>query len=355
MIQTQAQLHDFLHRIKDETELAIDTEFKWTNTYYPKLCLLQIASKTAADCIDILAIKNLTPLFDKLYQKNMLWIAHAARNDIEVLYRYSKQLPSQVFDTQIAPDLLKNLRPEEANFGAQMSYQALTEILQGITLEKAYTRLDWTTRPLPAEAIEYALDDVRYLIKNYHQLKTKLESEQKLGWLMEEGQSLLDIHLYEVDVFRSWRRVKGFSRLPKQTHNIATQLASWREHHAINKNKPRKWILSDNDLINIALGKNGLSDKKQQEFENFLSQYPQLQDMICDVRQHTPPTAEEKAQKVILQKAIQGKANQYNLTMEIIANSKTLLRYIRGDQSVNFLSGWRFNLLKEELKKCKIV
>ncbi|CAC9436952.1 Ribonuclease D (EC 3.1.26.3) [uncultured Gammaproteobacteria bacterium] len=353
MIQTQTQLHDFLHRIKDETELAIDTEFKWTNTYYPKLCLLQIASETVADCIDILAIENLAPLFDKLYQKNMLWIAHAAHNDIEVLYRYSKQLPSQVFDTQIAPDLLKNLRPEGANFGAQMSYQTLTEILQSITLEKAYTRLDWTTRPLPEEAIEYALDDVRYLIKNYHQLKAQLNNEQKLNWLMEEGQSLLNIDLYEVDIFQSWQKVKGFSRLPKQMRHLAAQLAAWREYCAIDKDKPRRWILSDNDLINIVLGKDGLSDKKQQAFEYFLAKYPQSNEIIYDTRQHTPPTAEEKAQKAILQKAIQEKANQYNLTMEIIVNSKTLLRYIRGDQSVNFLSGWRFNLLKEELKNAK--
>ncbi|MBT5286949.1 MAG: ribonuclease D, partial [Candidatus Thioglobus sp.] len=159
MIQTPTQLRDFLHSIKDETELAIDTEFKRVNTYYPVLCLVQIATKKNTDCIDVLALDDLNPLFDKLYQDDCLWIVHSARQDIEALHYLSKQLPKQLFDTQIAASLV--------NYPAQISYQALTESLQNVHLEKAYTRLDWTIRPLPDEAIEYALDDVRYLLKNY--------------------------------------------------------------------------------------------------------------------------------------------------------------------------------------------
>ncbi|CAC9640258.1 ribonuclease D [bacterium endosymbiont of Bathymodiolus sp. 5 South] len=353
MIQTQAQLSDFLHNIENETELVIDTEFKRVNTYYPLLCLVQIATKRATDCIDVLAIKNLQPLFNKLYQQNCLWIVHSARQDIEALHCLSGRLPTQLFDTQIALDLLKDLRPEACNPSAQISYQSLTEILQGVRLEKAYTRLDWTTRPLPDGAIEYALDDVRYLIKNYHQLKIRLENEQKLEWLMEEGQSLLDVNLYEVDITQAWKRVKGISRLPKKLHNIGAQLCAWREHTAIDKNKPRKWILADDDLINIAMGKDNFNAKKQQSFESFLTQYPQRSDIKIDTQHHTPPTPAEKAQRVILQKVIQEKANQYNLTAEVIATSKILLRYIRGNQSVNFLSGWRYQILKEELENAK--
>lgn len=353
MIQTQAKLDSFLHSIKDETELAIDTEFKWVSTYYPQLCLLQIATKNMAQCIDILAIENLTPLFDKLYQPDVLWIAHAARNDIEVLYRYSKRLPARVFDTQIAPDLLKNLRPEDSNFGAQISYQALTEILQSVTLDKSYTRLDWTTRPLPDKAIEYALDDVTYLIKNYYQLKALLENEHKLDWQMQEGASMLDINLYETDIFQSWHRVKGFSRLPSRAHALGVQLAAWREHIAIDKNKPRRWIISDNDLIDIAMERQHLNGNKQQRFEDFLANNPN-QNQI-NTQQSTPPTPEEKTQKQCLQKLMQQKANQYNLSTEILSNSKSLLKYIRGDHSVIFMRGWRYHLLQKELEKCKTV
>jgi ribonuclease D len=248
---------------------------------------------------------------------------------------------------------LKNLHPEDCNFGAQISYQALTKMLQGVTLDKAYTRLDWSTRPLPDKAIEYALDDVTYLIKNYYQLKTLLENEQKMDWQMQEGVSLLAINLYKVDIFQVWNRIKGFSRLPKHTQTFAVQLAAWREYQAIDKNKPRKWIITDDDLIDIATGKRHLSENKQQQFDKFLLDNPD--EIEINAYKHIPPTAEEKAQKVILQKVIQEKANQYNLTTEMIASSKTLLKYIRGDQSVNFLSGWRYQILKEELKKCKIV
>lgn len=354
MITNNNELAKFLHRIKHATELAIDTEFKWVSTYYPQLCLLQIATKNVAECIDILAIEDLQPLFDKLYQPDVLWIAHAARNDIEVLYRYSKQLPTQVFDTQIAPDLLKDLRPEDSHFGGQISYQALTEILQGVILDKAYTRLDWTTRPLPEKAVEYALDDVRYLIKNYAQLKTLLENEQKLNWLMEEGHALLNIKLYEPNIFQVWHRLKGLSRLPKQKHTLAVQLSAWRERKAIDQNKPRRWVMTDDYLIDVAMGKQQLSDDKQQKFEDFLADNPHK--IAFDIPQYTPVTAKEKEQKLILQKLIQAKATQYNLTTEVIANSKTLLRYIRGDLSVNFLSGWRYHtIFKKELEKCKTV
>lgn len=353
MINTQAQLCDFLRSIKDETELAIDTEFKWVSTYYPILCLIQIATKNRADCIDVLSIKNLQPLFDRLYQKDCLWIAHAVRNDIEVLYRLSGQLPNQVFDTQIAVNLLNDLRPENSNPNTQMSYQMLTEVLQGVRLEKAHTRTDWTLRPLPDGAIEYALDDVRYLIKNYHQLKQRLEDEKKLHWLMEEGQSLLDVDLYETDITQAWKRVKGLLRLPKKAHTIGAQLCAWREATAQRKNKPRKWILSNDDLIKIAMKKSSLSADNQQAFEHFLTQYPQLCGIELDSKQHTPPTAQEKAQKIVLQKLIQERANQYNLNTEVITTSKTLLRYIRGDQSVNFLSGWRYQILKGEIENAK--
>ena len=353
MITNNQQLCAFLHRIKDETELAIDTEFKRVSSYYPLLCLVQIATKDIAECIDILAIKDLTPLFEKLYQQDCLWVVHSARQDIEAMYCLSQQLPKCLFDTQVAVDLLKNIRPENSNPSAQISYQALTEILQGVTLEKAYTRLDWTTRPLPEAAIEYALDDVRYLIKNYQQLKIRLKDEKKLAWLMEEGQSLLAIHLYDVDITQAWQRIKGFSRLPKHAHSVAVQLSAWREKIAINKNKPRKWILSDENLIDIALGKDNLNQQKQCDFSNFCLTHPQLSDIKINTRKYSPITAEEKAQKVILQKIIQEKANQYNLTAEVIATSKTLLKYIRGDQSVNFLNGWRYQLLQNDFDNGK--
>ncbi len=345
MIQTQAQLSDFLQAIQGETELAIDTEFKRVNTYYPILCLVQIATKSAIDCIDVLKIDNLKPLFDKLYQDNCLWIVHSARQDIEALYYLSKQLPKQLFDTQIAASLV--------NHPQQISYQALTEQLQNVHLEKAYTRLDWTTRPLPKEAIEYALDDVRYLLKNYYQLQAQLKTEEKSSWIKEEGKSLLEINLYNPDIQNAWQRLKGFSRLNKKAQNKAAQLCAWREYQAKSKNKPRKWIMSDDKLTDYVLGKDKLPTKAKAVFDKFIEHHSNIKSMNIYIEKNKIATKTEKIKKNELQKLIQKIANQYNLDDKVIANGKSLLNFIRGDRSVIFLSGWRFNLLKEELENAK--
>ncbi len=345
MIQTQTQLTEFLNKIAKETHLAIDTEFKRVDTFYPILCLVQIATPSATDCIDILAIENLKPLFDKLYQKESVWIVHSARQDIEALYYLSKHLPNQLFDTQIAAHFL--------NHPGQISYQKLTELLQGVLLEKAYTRLDWTIRPLPEEAIEYALDDVRYLLKNYTDLHNQLSQENKLDWLMEEGQNLSSIDLYSPNIESAWQKVKGLSRLPKSSHQKAVQLAAWRESQAIDSNKPRKWIMSDDQLINYSIKKEALSTQEQSTFNDFLSNNMQLVDARILIDNHQMPSKSEKQQKNELQKLVQKIALQYNLDETIIATGKTLMKFIRGDQSVNFLAGWRFEILKEELENAK--
>lgn len=345
MIQTQDQLNDFMSAIQGETELAIDTEFKRINTYYPVLCLVQIATKSATDCIDVLALNDLNPLFEKLYQDDSIWIVHSARQDIEAMYCLSERLPKQLFDTQIAASLL--------NHPMQISYQALTEVLQDVYLEKAYTRLDWTTRPLPKEAIKYALDDVRYLLKNYHQLQAQLKDENKIDWITEEAQSLLDIDLYLPPINQAWQRVKGLSRINKNAHSLAAQLAAWREYQAQANNKPRKWILADDVLISHALGKEKLSNKAQKSFDSFLDKHTNIHNIAISLEKHKPPTKTEKAKKLVLQKLIQEKANQYNLTAEAIASSKSLLKYIRGDQTVMFCQGWRHHLLQKELENAK--
>lgn len=345
MIQTDQQLSDFLTIIKSQTHLAIDTEFKRVDTFYPILCLVQIATECGSECIDILAIENLEPLFNKLYDDDSIWIVHSARQDIEALYYLSNRLPNQLFDTQIAAHFL--------NHPAQISYQKLTEILQGVILDKAYTRLDWTMRPLPTEAIEYALDDVRYLLKNYAQLNEQLIAEKKLVWLMAEGIDLSNINLYLPNLDQAWKKIKGLSKLSKSKHQKAAQLAAWRESQAVASNKPRKWIMKDEQLINYASNKEKLSSQAKDTFNEFLSQHPQLTETRIEISSHQPPSMSEKQQKNELQKLIQKIAVQYNLDETLIANGKTLLKFIRGDQSVKILSGWRYHILKEELKNAK--
>ncbi len=345
LITTNTQLSDFLRTIETETELAIDTEFRRINTYRPILCLLQIATKQTAVCIDILAFDDLTPLFDKLYHPDTLWIVHASTQDIEAIYQHSGQFPKRLFDTQIAASLL--------NYPAQISYQALTQSLQQVHLPKAYTRLDWTTRPLPLEAIEYALDDVRYLRKNYHTLRAQLSTEQKSTWMAEESRTLLARVTCPLDIHQTWQKVRGFKNLPKTKRTLGAQLSAWREQQAQQRNKPRRWIMSDEQLINYALDLQKLSAKSQAKFSDFLTQHPELAQLTPAIIAHKPPTPSEKSRQAELQKLIAQKANQYNLQPEIIASNKTLLHYAQGKRALNMCQGWRATLLSKDTPYAK--
>ena len=262
MIQTQRQLEKYIETIIHDSYLAIDTEFKRIDTYYPELCLVQIATSHYIECIDVLSIDNLEPLFEKIYNKKTLWIVHSARQDIEALFKLSKQIPNALFDTQIAASLL--------NYPVQISYKALTEELQGVHLKKDHTRFDWTIRPLPKSVLDYALDDVRYLIPNYKKLVNELKLNNKTKWQEEDSAYLLDPSLYDLSIEQVWNKTKGVSRLSKKHQEEAMKLVAWREKNAKEKNIPRKWIMADKKLIDYACGKNKLSEKSQKSFDEFL-------------------------------------------------------------------------------------
>jgi ribonuclease D len=342
MIQTPSQLNDFLSRIESDTVLAIDTEFKRIDTYHPILCLLQIKTDNHIACIDILALKDLTPLFNKLYQKDSLWVVHSAKQDLEALYILSKRFPKQLFDTQIAAAFL--------NHSMQISYQALTLTLANKHLEKAYTRLDWSQRPLPEAAIQYALDDVQYLLGHYYQLNEQLRQAEKLNWVKADSLALCQQNLYEVNPCEAWRKVKGFTRLNHAHAQLAAQLAGWRESQAIKLNKPRQWIIKDEALLAYAQNKIPLTKKINSSFALWQSTTSHIS-INFQATHKTAPTQTEKTKKNELQKHIQKVAIQYNLNPQILATGKALLNYIRGDRSVIFCTGWRGELLKEALCK----
>ena len=342
LIQTKAQLERYLKTIDNTFHLAIDTEFKRINTYYPELCLIQIATTQFAECIDVLSINDLEPLFEKLYHSKTKWIVHSARQDIEALFHLSKKIPVSLFDTQIAASLL--------NYPLQISYQALTEILQDVQLDKSYTRFDWTTRPLPANVVEYALNDVRYLLPNFKKLKHKLTISKKIQWLDEETRFLLNQELYKPNIEQICYKTKGLSQLEKKIQDKAIKLVAWREKSAQQKNKPRKWIMSDEKLLDYACGKSKLSTRSQKLFDNFLKESSETLSLSELLTPKKSLTSSEKRKKNELQRIINNIAEAYNIRPEVISTNKSLIQFIRGDLSAPLYSGWRAKLFnKEEL------
>ena len=222
--------------------------------------------------------------------------------------------------------------------------------MQGVQLDKSFTRFDWTTRPLPANVIEYALDDVRYLLPIFKTLEHELTISIKIQWLDEDTRFLLDHELYEPSIEQICYKTKGLSQLEKKIQDQAIKLAAWRENNAKQKNKPRKWIMSDQQLLDYACGKSKLSTRSKKLFDDFVKESSETFTLSELLTPQKPLTSSEKRKKNELQKIINSIAEAYNLPPEVLSTSKSLIRFMRGDLSAPLYNGWRSKLLnKEEL------
>ena len=222
--------------------LALDTEFMRERTYRAELCLVQVANHREAWCIDPIALKGIGLFATVLANNQTLKVLHAARQDLEVLATVATPL-TNVFDTQVAASL--------AGFPAQVGYADLVQRLLGVELTKGQTRTDWSRRPLSAAQVDYARDDVRYLLPLRDLLSETLEKLGRSGWLAEELQALSDPRQLAVDPQRAWVRLKGMQGLDGARESLLRSLAAWRETRAIERNRPRGWILDDNLLKDI--------------------------------------------------------------------------------------------------------
>jgi ribonuclease D len=304
----------------------------------PELCLVQIASKNHLECIDVLSINNLEPLFDKLYDGKTLWVIHSARQDIEALYYLSNRIPNLLFDTQISASFL--------NYPIQVSYQVITEKLQNIFLEKKFTRFDWRKRPLPNDVLKYALDDVKYLLPNYMILKKELIYQGKLSWVEEEVEFLLNKDTYEPNYIQILKKTKGINKVSHKNQENAFKLVHWRESVAQQKNKPRKWIMSDESLIDYANGQRKLSDSQNILFENFIRKSKLKAAPEDSLVAKKPLSESEKLLKNQLKDKINLLATKYAIPSELICSSKNLVNLIKGDNTLSIKSGWRAELFK---------
>jgi ribonuclease D len=245
-IAEPAALAACLERWRAQPWIALDTEFVRVKTYYARLCLLQVCVPGEAPvCIDPLAV-DITPLLDFLREPQRPKIIHAARQDLEVLTHHGSDgtPPGPVFDTQIAAAL--------CGFDPQTGYAELVEAATGVRLEKRHTRAQWDRRPLSAEELRYAEDDVRYLGEVYAFLSERLAALGRTAWLEEECAALLDPALYRFDPERAYLRLKQGAQLPPASQPVLQKLAAWRERTAQRQNLPRHWVVPDAVLVAIA-------------------------------------------------------------------------------------------------------
>jgi ribonuclease D len=246
LLAEPAQLAAACERWRQAPWLALDTEFLREDTYYPKLCLIQVGDGRDNLCVDAIALAGagLAPLLDLLQLDGVGKVFHAASQDLEIFVQLRGHTPQPLFDTQVAAALL--------GYGDQLGYAGLVDKMLGIKLDKSLTRADWSRRPLSAAELAYAADDVRYLAEIYPRLRQELETRGRLAWMEEDCLRLGDPARYRNPPEHAWRRLKGLARLPPPAQRAAAALAAWREQVAQERNRPRKWILDDEPLYRLA-------------------------------------------------------------------------------------------------------
>lgn len=245
LITKQDELTDFCHSLSSERFITVDTEFMRENTYWPILCLVQVAGTDAEAAIDVMAPGiDLAPLFDLMKNKNILKVFHAARQDMEIFYHLMGSLPAPIFDSQVAAMV--------CGFGDQVSYENLISKLTKARIDKSSRFTDWSRRPLSEKQILYALSDVTHLRDAFRKLENNLEKSGRAGWLNAEMDILTSVSTYEADPQQAYRRIKTRGAKPRAMV-ILKELAAWRELEAQRRDMPRGRILRDEALAEIAM------------------------------------------------------------------------------------------------------
>lgn len=358
-IETAEQLQDFVQQVADSPWLAVDTEFLRERTYYPRLCLIQVANEHIAAAIDPIAITDLSALRALLMNPAIEKIFHAARQDMEIFLNEWDTLPAPLFDTQPAAALL--------GIGDQVGYGKLIQQVLNIELPKDHSRTDWSRRPLDKAQLRYALDDVIYLGQAYLKMKPQLEKAHRLSWLDAEFRMLTSPQTYSLNPMDMWKKVKGRQHIKGIKLAILQALAAWREEQALAKNLPRRWILKDDVLLEITRR----SPANAEELEKVRGidagfvrkQGKTILDLIEKARQlpkdqwpkdkfvAARPTPLQEATLDLLTAALRLIAQEAGLSPQVIASRKDLLALLKKDENCALLQGWRKGLVGEPLQE----
>jgi ribonuclease D len=244
LITTTEDLEAFCGRLAGAEFITVDTEFMRERTFWPKLCLVQVADVNEAAAIDPLADgMDLDPLFRLLDMPETVKVFHAARQDLEIFHFLAGRLPVPVFDTQVAGMV--------CGFGDQVGYETLVARLTRARLDKGSRFTDWSLRPLSQRQIDYALSDVTHLRQVYVKLNKRVDASGRGGWLDEEMATLCDPATYEPEPMEIFRRIKcrnGNGRFLA----VLREVTAWREREARERDVPRNRILRDESLVEIA-------------------------------------------------------------------------------------------------------
>ncbi len=349
-ITTGAALHAALDNLAGAPYLCVDTEFERNRTYFPRLCLVQLAVPGHAYLIDPVALPDLTPLEGLLSDARTVKVLHSARQDLEILLHRLGRLPEPLFDTQIAAAAL--------GLGEQLGYAQLVHRLLGVPLDKGQARTDWCARPLGHEQLRYAADDVIWLCPAYEALREALAERGRIDWVLEDSARLADPDRYAPPTQEIWRKTRGLHNLPRERIAVLRRLAAWREEQAMAHDLPRRWVIPDEALVALAahgdpdeLGRTpGLSERRLKRWG------PALRSLLHEARTRTaaeltPATLPERLtpeQQSAIQAAmreVRALAERLETSPSYLASRGQVTRLLLGEEVPELTRGWRARVL----------
>lgn len=356
IVDTPAELGAVCRSLEAAGLMAMDTEFLRVRTYYAKLCLLQVYAGQDVLCIDPLGVDlNIQPMRRLLLAEDQVKILHAARQDIDVLYGIFGCAPRAVFDTQVAAAML--------GLGDQIGYAALVEAVTGETLAKAHTRTDWCQRPLTAEQLDYAVDDVRYLPDIYRYFEAELGKRGRLEWVFEECAALSDPNLYQADPKDAYKRMSQGQKLDPVAQGVLKELAIWRERTSQRRDLPRSWVIKDGALLEVARCRpRSLEHLAELDgvSERFAKKHgPGILELISGVvsrsdhpvvwRRPGPLNDGQRALRKKITAHLEKVSKEAGISSQLLVSRQDVDRLVRGGTDVDLLRGWRAQLLGDEL------
>ncbi len=326
--------------------VVLDTEFVRERTYYPRLCLVQVADGRTVWLVDALAVGDLSPLCS-LFEAPVPKVLHAARQDLEVFWWLLRRLPAPLFDTQVAAAYL--------GLGEQLGYAALVERRLGVVLPKGETRSDWARRPLSRRQLRYAAADVSHLAALYPGLREALSHAGRLAWVEEDCERLSDPGLWVVEPHSAWSKVKGWRYLRGEALAVLAAVAAWRESVAQREDVPRRRVAADEWLLELARARprdvSALARlpgarpewirRHGEAVVQAVAQGLALPRSSWPGRGEGRLSPEEMRRVAVLAEALGALAGRLGIAPGLLASRRELQRLVRGDREVALLSGWR--------------
>ena len=362
LVADTAELAQLCARAANSSFVTVDTEFLRDRTYWPRLCLVQVADEQGAFAIDSMAPEiDLGPLYALMDDAAVLKVFHAARQDIEIFFHRLGRVPAPIYDTQVAAMV--------CGFGDSVGYETLVGQFAGVGLDKSMRFTDWARRPLDDRQIDYALADVIHLRKVYTKLAERIAASGRAEWVTEEMATLIAPATYALDPRTAWLRIKSRSNRPRYLA-VLRELAAWREIEAQHRDVPRGRVLKDETLVDIAAaapqseadlrrlrsaGRDQVGAASVAGILGAIATARALPADSCPVPNDRPPQSAKLGPAIELLKVLlRIRCESYGVAQKLVASSDDIEAIARDDGAdIPALHGWRHQVFGEDAIRLK--